>query len=77
MEVHFTYYGRLAEITGKTSETLSTQSDTAKDIKALLGKQYPALLEMTFTLAANHSVLGDEDKLNTNQVDVFPPFSGG
>ena len=77
MEIYLTYYGRLTEITGKTSEQIEVEGVMASDIKKKLGSMYPSLQTMQFTLAENNALLGENDLFTSKQLDVFPPFSGG
>ena len=77
MIITLTYFGRLTELTGKSMESLDIKDETVRGIRKSLEEFYPTLCEMTYQLAANNSILNEDDSITVNRLDVFPPFSGG
>ncbi|PJB11768.1 MAG: molybdopterin synthase sulfur carrier subunit [Flavobacteriales bacterium CG_4_9_14_3_um_filter_40_17] len=77
MEISILFFGQLAEIIGKPSLSLSNVSNT-DDLKAHLQQQFPALEEMTFSIAVNKNIIQQNTHLNAgDEVALLPPFSGG
>lgn len=77
MKIELHYYGTLTEITGKNSEVLECDAVTVYDIRNTLAQQYPKLKNSTYNLAANNSLLKENETIQEGKIDVFPPFSGG
>ncbi len=72
-----TYYGKLAELTGKPKEEITTDAHTVGALKDRLIDLYPALKKVSFKLAQGQAIADDKDLLTDTNIDVFPPFSGG
>lgn len=77
MKIELHYYGRLTEITEKNSETIECDALTVFDLKNILGQRYPMLKGITYNLAANNTLLKEDETIQEGSIDVFPPFSGG
>ena len=77
MKIKIKYFGQLTEIIGKTKEEISTESENIIDLKKDLIKLHPVLKEHTIQIAQNNKIMGEKDILNSSQIDIFPPFSGG
>lgn len=71
------YYGQLTEIIGKKKEEISTESKNIIHLKEDLIKLHPVLKKYTIQIAQNNEIMGEKDILNSSQIDIFPPFSGG
>ena len=70
------YFGQLTEIIGKKEE-ISTESKNTIHLKEDLIKLHPVLKKYTIQIAQNNEIMGEKDILNSSQIDIFPPFSGG
>ncbi|WP_026755285.1 MoaD/ThiS family protein [Sediminibacter sp. Hel_I_10] len=77
MKITVTYFGKLTELTGMTSEELSIAEASVKGVKSALEQRYPSLKNSTYQIAENNSVLANEAHIQTRTLDIFPPFSGG
>ena len=77
MKIKIKYFGQLTEIIGKTKDEISTESENIIDLKKDLIKLHPVLKEYTIQIAQNNKIIGEKDILNSSQIDIFPPFSGG
>ena len=77
MKIKIKYFGQLIEIIGKTKDEISTESENIIDLKKDLIKLHPVLKEHTIQIAQNNKIMGEKDILNSSQIDIFPPFSGG
>ena len=75
--IRITYYGQLAEIIGSESLVLSVECAKVKELSDHLVQLYPRLKDVRFSLSAENRILKEEEVLSFDQVDVFPPFSGG
>lgn len=77
MNITVTYFGKLTELTGKSSEELTLEESTVKGVKSALEQKYSSMKDMTYQVAENNSILTNEDTIQTTTLDIFPPFSGG
>ena len=77
MNVTVTYFGKLTELTGKSSEELTLKESTVKGVKTALEQKYASMKDMTYQIAENNSILTNEATIQTTTLDIFPPFSGG
>lgn len=79
MNITIRYYGQLAEIAGCAEET--QQLEHPFSLRQLIEKieaANPAIGELAVTMAVNNRVSNPEKNLNDgDNVDLFPPFSGG
>ena len=72
-----TYFGKLTELTGRSSEELEVNDVSLNGIRSALERAYPAMKTMSYQIAENNRILTTEDNIQSQQLDVFPPFSGG
>jgi molybdopterin converting factor small subunit len=77
MELHLTYFGQLAEITGDHNEIIEISGASVHELKEVMKKKYPRLQQLSFVVAQDNQLLNENDKITGSQLDVFPPFSGG
>ena len=77
MELKVRYFGQLTELVGKQEEEIQIQSNRVSDLKQVLFQNYPILKKHSFQIAQNNQIIGEQKKLETTTVDLFPPFSGG
>lgn len=77
MELHLTYFGQLAEITGNHDETLKITGDDVLALKEAIVMKYPGMQQLSFVVAQQNRLLNENDKITRRELDVFPPFSGG
>lgn len=77
MNIQVTYFGKLTELTGRTSEALTIDDLSVQGVKAALEQAYPSFKNMTYQIAENNSILTNEGTIQTQALDIFPPFSGG
>tara|TARA_Y100000815_G_scaffold98141_1_gene86900 strand:+ start:37867 stop:38100 length:234 start_codon:yes stop_codon:yes gene_type:complete len=77
MKITVTYYGQLTEITGTASETIEVDGNSASGIRELLNNHYPKMKAIPYQLAQNNALLTEETVLTHQNIEVFPPFSGG
>ncbi|MBC7557443.1 MAG: hypothetical protein H7195_10845 [Chryseobacterium sp.] len=77
MKIKLNYYGKLVEITKKPFEMIDIEEPSVSSIKNHLGKTYLEMLNMTYQIAENSKILKEKDNILKQELDVFPPFSGG
>ncbi len=77
MEVTLTYYGKLVELIGKTSEEINIDNSTVNELLLWLENEYPAIAQLSIQIAQDHTIGKLDDNITAKQIDVFPPFSGG
>ena len=77
MKIKIRYFGQLAEIIGEKEDEISTESKNIIHLKEDLIKLHPVLKEYTIQIAQNNEIMGEKDILNSSQIDIFSPFSGG
>jgi sulfur-carrier protein len=77
MQINLIIFGRLTDITGKSTMTLSGISDTNTLVKQL-HELYPLLAVNKYVIAVDRKVISDNTILKENStVALMPPFSGG
>ena len=77
MQVNILLFGRLTDITGKSSFTLPDVADTDTLVQQLQ-QQYPAFINTPYIIAVNKDVIQGNTKLADNsEVALLPPYSGG
>jgi len=77
MKIKVTYFGKLIELTGMSSEDIVIEEASVSGVKKALEHTYPSLKTITYQLAENNAILKQGDAIHTTEVDIFPPFSGG
>jgi molybdopterin synthase sulfur carrier subunit len=77
MQIDIIAFGRIREIIGNPSITLTGVPDTDELIRKL-NSIYPELINMKFTIAIDRQIINENKLLkNHNTVALLPPFSGG
>ena len=77
MKINLIIFGRLTDITGKSTMTLSGISDTNALIKQI-HELYPLLAVNKYVIAVDRKIISGNTILNENStVALMPPFSGG
>jgi molybdopterin converting factor small subunit len=77
MQVHLTFFGQLADITGRTEMILHDIPDTETLIKTL-NEMYPLLSNAKYAIALNKKVIKENIILSgDSNIAFLPPFSGG
>lgn len=72
------YHGRLVEITATSQEVLELDPKMHVDqLQQLLLKKYPGLSTLTIKVAQNNAICQESDLIDSSNIDIFPPFSGG
>lgn len=77
MQINLIIFGRLTDITGKSTMTLSGMPDTNTLIKNI-HELYPLLAVNKYVVAVDRKIISGNTVLNENSiVALMPPFSGG
>ena len=77
MKIKLLVFGRLSDITGKTSWEISGIKNTDELIENL-SLDFPELQLNKFALAVNKDIIQKNTTLNDNDtVALLPPYSGG
>jgi molybdopterin synthase sulfur carrier subunit len=75
MAVKIIAFGQIAEITG--NELVAEASDI-NNLREILQRQFPALIEKKYAIAVNKKLVADNQILTDNDiVAIMPPYSGG
>lgn len=77
MKTRINYFGMLAELAGCQSEEIIHDALKVGDLVAVLRQKYPALSTKTFQVCQNLQIVGADSDLETSEVVLLPPFSGG
>lgn len=77
MKIKLNYYGKLTDITKKSFETIDVEEMNVLSLKEKLGELYRSFRDMTYHFAENNTMLEDQAVIQSEELDVFPPFSGG
>lgn len=77
MQINLIIFGRLTDITGKSTMTLTGIADTNALVKQI-HELYPLLAINKYVIAVDRKVISDNTVLKENStVALMPPFSGG
>lgn len=77
VNINIFFFGQLVEITGMSSLKMTGISET-DDLKSSLQQHYPALKNLTYSIAINRQVIQKNTSLKSrDEVALLPPFSGG
>lgn len=77
MQINLIIFGRLTDITGKSTLTLTDISDTNALVKQL-NELYPLLANNKYVMAVDRKIVSGNTILKENStVALMPPFSGG
>lgn len=80
MKLRVKYFGMLAEAIGKQEELVevTSQQISVSDLTLMLLKKYPPLNLMSFKVALNQTIVGENDMINErDEIALLPPFAGG
>lgn len=77
MNIHIKYFGMLSEITQCDEEMVSFSGGQASELLMMLFKKYPVLKQTDFQVAQNYEIITRETFINSNNLALLPPFSGG
>lgn len=71
-------FGIITEITGNKELNEEIPVASVGDLRIELLRRWPALKEMTFSIAVNHNIADDQTVVGSDsEVAILPPFSGG
>lgn len=77
MQVNLIIFGRLTDITGKSTMALSDIPDTNALVKQI-HELYPLLAVNKYVIAVDRKIISGNTMLKENStVALMPPFSGG
>ena len=80
MNVQVNYFGMIAEAVKTEREDIEVRELLPiGDLKEMLENKYPALKNMDYRIAVNHSFADDprSELLYDSEVALLPPFAGG
>lgn len=77
MQLKIKYFGLLAEVTNCHEELISCSVLTIQELLNLLYIQHPELKNKDFQVAQNSAIVSLESKIETTEIALLPPFSGG
>jgi molybdopterin synthase sulfur carrier subunit len=77
MKINLIIFGRLTDLTGKSTMVLSDIPDT-NTLAKQLHELYPLLAVNKYVVAVDRKIISDNTILKENStVALMPPFSGG
>ena len=77
MKITVLTFGQIKDITGNTCLTYTDIDNSAVLLKILLNN-YPALMNLNFSIAVNKKIISEKTALHDNDViALLPAFSGG
>tara|TARA_B100000700_G_C15024039_1_gene847220 strand:- start:2119 stop:2361 length:243 start_codon:yes stop_codon:yes gene_type:complete len=80
MQIHLEFYGEIAELLNKNTETISIEADNCSldELKNKLFSGSQKLQDIQVKIAINNSLATPLSKLkNNDKVSFLPPFAGG
>jgi len=77
MELTLTFFGKLIEVAGNESIQFYSKATTMQELRKELIQTFPKLGTLTFQLAQNNKICLGKATIKSDQIDIFPPFSGG
>lgn len=79
MHLHILYFAQLADIAGKTEETIDSDESTPEQLYLKLSAQYAFPLSFEqIQVAINHQLSAHRNPLNEGDTIAFlPPMTGG
>ncbi len=79
MNITIKYFGMISEMASSADEMENFEDPISiREMREYLQQKYPDLLNITFTIALNHSIVGDEVMINNDsEIALLPPFAGG
>ena len=67
----------IAEMTGRSSESMKIAEGTIVDLKVILVGKYPGLKNKDFRIAQNQELVSEDTLLTGQEIALLPPFAGG
>ncbi|WP_188653045.1 MoaD/ThiS family protein [Yeosuana aromativorans] len=77
MQIKIKYFGMLTEITNCQEGTIDFSGIYISELLEILYVKYPSLKNKEFQVAQNQQLVSGKTKLNSNEIVLLPPFSGG
>lgn len=78
MNLKIKYFGKIAEITGKTEELIFLEKGNSETILSNLQVKYPELKTLAYKLAVDQEILKSNMEINEDStIALLPPFAGG
>jgi molybdopterin synthase sulfur carrier subunit len=77
MHITIKYFGQIAEVTQKESETIEFSGSLVSELIEILFSKYGLLNTKDFQVAQNQELVSTETKLIGNEIALLPPFAGG
>ena len=77
MNIEIKYFGLIAEVTGRNSETIELSDTPISGLKEYLFTKYPVLQKKNFNIAQNQELVSDEAMVSGQEIAILPPFAGG
>ena len=79
MNITVKYFGMISDMVSSADEMEIFEDPVSiKEFREYLQQKYPDLLNITFSIALNHSIVGDEVIItNDSEIALLPPFAGG
>ena len=77
MKLKVKYFGMLAEVTGTAEEDWTTEATTVGELVSEIVRAYPMLDDNVFQVAQQQELTTLDADLNSGEVALLPPFSGG
>ena len=73
------YFGMIASSLQKEVEKIDINTPiNASELSDFLTQKYPVLADLSFQIAVNHQIAGQEDQLHPDdEIALLPPFAGG
>ncbi len=67
----------LTEITGHEEEWVDFESKTISQLIEKLSSKYPQLKNMDFQVASGQRITALDNEIDSEEIALLPPFSGG
>lgn len=77
MIVTIKYFGQIAEVTEKETETLEVVEGSVSELIDTLHSRYTLLKNKDFQVAQNQELVTLETELTGEEIALLPPFAGG
>jgi molybdopterin synthase sulfur carrier subunit len=77
MQIKIKYFGMLTEVANCQEDTIDFSGIYISELLEILYVKYPSLKNKEFQVAQNQQLLSGKTKLNSNEIVLLPPFSGG
>ncbi|WP_287961399.1 MoaD/ThiS family protein [Acidiplasma sp.] len=78
MKINVRYFASIRDITGRDEECIEINSDDINELKTILFKKYPELLDRRqIFFAINEEYYNGQRLKDSDNIAVFPQVSGG